>query len=245
MSGENLEAIYICDDFGLDSSTDFAISELITNKYVDGCSILVTHLTSKVDIGGRNGLHFNLTEGSPISDPLMIASLVNKEGRFYTLNQLFIRTLLGQVKIKDIETELDAQLSRFKKYCGEINHIDGHQHIQFLPRINQVIKLQNIRIRSGRFFMSSFSFKYLVLNFFSFLFYRDKFSRYCIIDFSSKVDLDSIKGKHKEFMLHVAHPELESPMHNNTTFDYNSRVEQYHKCKAANSQRHYKNEAPT
>lgn len=238
MNSDKSKTIYICDDFGLDTSTDFAISELIKNKYVDGCSILVTHLTSKINIGGKNGLHFNLTEGTPLSDPLKIASLVNKEGQFYSLIQLFMRTLIGLVNIKDIETELDAQLSRFKEYCGEINHIDGHQHIQFLPRINRVIKLQNIRIRSGRFLASDLSFKYLVLNFFSYLFYRDKFSRNCIIDFSCKKDLDFINGKHKEFMLHVAHPELESPLHNNTSFDYKSRVEQYHRCKAAKSQRH-------
>ena len=212
MTSAHYDKIYICDDYGLDASTNKAIEHLLATKSADGCSILATHITSEVKLEGKNGLHFNLTEGNPLSSPDSIASLVDRSGSFYGLKQLFIRTLLGLVKSIDIETELEAQIKHCESLCGKIYHIDGHQHIQFLPKINAVMKKRVTakRIRCGRFVSSSFSLKYLILNFFSFLFYHNGYRSNLIIDFSQKIDIGSIENKNIEYMLHVAQIEDKS-----------------------------------
>lgn len=144
LRGLTMKSIILCaDDYGQNTAISQAIIELLKKKHLSATSCMTNSyywdsqakwlqpVKDEVDIG----LHFNLTEGKPLS----------REGRSLTkglgldlmpISDLIVRAYLGRLKQADIETELYAQIERFIAYLGrEPDFIDGHQHIQQLPII--------------------------------------------------------------------------------------------------------------
>jgi predicted glycoside hydrolase/deacetylase ChbG (UPF0249 family) len=81
------------------------------------------------------GLHFNLTEGQPLSDPDDISTLLEANGFFK--ERISLRKLLdeGRVEPEHIERELRTQLEWFLDHCGQPTHVDGHHHIHIHPAV--------------------------------------------------------------------------------------------------------------
>lgn len=96
------------------------------------------------DIGLPVGLHVNLTEGSPISPLDGVKSLLAPPELKYFRGKMGFRDALaaGQVDMQEVAAEIRAQLNRFITLNpnGEPpTHFDGHQHIQTLPGIREVM----------------------------------------------------------------------------------------------------------
>lgn len=136
-----MKKIILCaDDFGQNEAVSQAIIQLAKKQRITATSCLTTtshwpqHANSLKDIAGSIdiGLHFNLTEGKPLT------SIFNND--FPTLKDLIIAAYTKKLNQEQIYQELLSQLAAFKKYTGnEPAYIDGHQHIHQLPVIRDAL----------------------------------------------------------------------------------------------------------
>ncbi len=125
-----MKKIILCaDDYGQNQSISQAILTLIEKKRVSATSCMTTsshwpeHAQWLKPFKGQVelGLHFNLTDGVPVST-------------------LIKQAYLHRLKASVVEAELHAQLDRFETAIGcPPDYIDGHQHIHQLPIIRDVL----------------------------------------------------------------------------------------------------------
>ena len=81
------------------------------------------------------GLHFNLTEGVPLSPDLR-----KHWPRFPKLPQLILNAHARRLPKQALAAELSAQLQAFTDGAGQWpDHIDGHQHVHHLPLVRDVV----------------------------------------------------------------------------------------------------------
>ena len=127
------QMILCADDFGQNNDISLGILQLLPANRLTAVSCLTTFPAwqqyakglmsySKVtDIG----LHFNLTAGS---------------SKLSSLPKLIVMAHLRQLDKAKIRSELERQLAAFTEQTGSLpDFIDGHQHIQHLPIIREVI----------------------------------------------------------------------------------------------------------
>ncbi len=116
------------DDFGLAPGINQAIIDLHQAGVVTSTSLMVNmpgfkdavkRIRHVLTLGV--GLHFNLSEGSPIAPPNWIPSLVDHKGKFS--NSL-------DWDESDVMTELKAQMHRLQSAGIRPTHIDSHGFIQ-------------------------------------------------------------------------------------------------------------------
>jgi predicted glycoside hydrolase/deacetylase ChbG (UPF0249 family) len=135
------------DDLGLSPAIDAAIIQAAQAGHLTQVSCLVTHLdpatfsSYALPKTVECCLHFNITEGHPISNAASIPSLITKQGTFYSLGRFLLRLNLGLIKSEDVARELQAQLDRFKQLFGAYPiHIDSHQHIHLTHGIAPIVR---------------------------------------------------------------------------------------------------------
>jgi len=81
------------------------------------------------------GLHFNLSEGAPLS-----ADLRARWPRLPALGRLLVASHLGRLPLAAIGAELRAQLDAFADALGRTpDFIDGHQHVHALPGVRTIV----------------------------------------------------------------------------------------------------------
>lgn len=170
-----MKKIILCaDDYGQNETISQAIIALIQKNHLSATSCMTTSsawLTqakallpyqNKVDIG----LHFNLTEGQPLS-----TALQNSHG-FLPLGTLIWRAYTRNLDAAALEQELHAQLDRFEEMMGTApDFIDGHQHVHQFPVIRDVLfKVYEARLKNRFCYVRSvsehrflMSFKRLIL----------------------------------------------------------------------------------
>ncbi|HVY53765.1 MAG TPA: ChbG/HpnK family deacetylase [Gammaproteobacteria bacterium] len=157
-----MKRIILCaDDYGLNASVSQGIIELLRHGRLSAVSCMTTSphwslyssLLKPLRDKGDVGLHFNLTEGKPLS-PEYIKRYGNQ---FFSLSQLILRSYFHLLDGDVIERECEAQLNRFVEELGFLpDFIDGHQHIHQLPVIRKrvvavhqrYLKNKNAYIRS-------------------------------------------------------------------------------------------------
>ena len=82
------------------------------------------------------GVHLNLSDGPPVLPPNEVASLVDKNNRFYAgPQQLLLRMMRGKLAISEVEREWDAQICKVRAAGIEPTHLDGHKHVHMLPKL--------------------------------------------------------------------------------------------------------------
>lgn len=134
----------ICaDDFGLTLAISRGIVELaqrgrltavscLTN--VDqwrACAALLAELPAWVE----RGLHFNLTDGEPISPQLR-----RHAPHGLPLPRLIAAAHLGRLPLAAIACEWQAQWQRFVDTTGAApRFVDGHQHVHHLPGVRDIV----------------------------------------------------------------------------------------------------------
>lgn len=134
------------DDFGYSVERDEGIIECLhprgllrsTSVLVNGAS---AHMCSKLLAGAdlSVGLHVNVTEGAPISRVSDVPSLL-KGGYFKGKMSFRAACSAGEIDLLQLETEVRAQVTRFTDLYGRSpSHFDGHQHIQTLPGVADVL----------------------------------------------------------------------------------------------------------
>jgi predicted glycoside hydrolase/deacetylase ChbG (UPF0249 family) len=132
------------DDLGADVGRNAGIFEAIEAGAVTSVSILsnspaledVLLRMRSLDSGSISlGVHFNLSEGSPVSSGLK--RLTGPDGCFRgkrATQHLLVRH--GDPEMEtEIRMELEAQIGMLLDAGIQLDHLDGHQHVHILPAV--------------------------------------------------------------------------------------------------------------
>lgn len=146
------KTLAVCaDDFGCNSAVDRGILRLAAAERLTAVSCIVNPLTSRAHASRslqalaalqpvaagrvRLGLHFNLTEGRPLSDALR-----QHWPQLPSLQRLVLLSHLRRLPLPALRDELRAQLTRFEESRGAAPaHLDGHQHVIHLPGVRDLV----------------------------------------------------------------------------------------------------------
>lgn len=82
------------------------------------------------------GVHLNLCEGRPLTPGL---TLVGADGEFHGKRTLIERAMLGKLSMRELETEIVAQIALVRDAGVSISHVDGHKHLHQLPLVSAVV----------------------------------------------------------------------------------------------------------
>jgi predicted glycoside hydrolase/deacetylase ChbG (UPF0249 family) len=132
------------DDFGLTPGVNRAIAELHQARALTSATLMATGAAfdDAVAIAQANptlgvGCHIVLTDGTPVSPPKTIPTLIGHDGKNFRPSLIdFIQALLrGTIREDDIEREAVAQVQKLQ--CAGINvtHIDTHKHTHLFPQV--------------------------------------------------------------------------------------------------------------
>jgi len=125
------------DDFGLSDSVNDAILRSFENGWISSTTMMasmpgfgnaVELANTKPVLKNAIGLHMNLTEGFPLTDPIKKCVRFSKEGRFNTDRKKNIFQLTPDEKTA-LYTEMKAQLSRLVDNKIIPTHLDSHHHV--------------------------------------------------------------------------------------------------------------------
>lgn len=135
-----MNIIINADDFGMTKSINNAIIELMKLGTVTSTTVMVNmpHVQEAVlllDIPKISiGLHFNLTEGKPLSDPAEVKSIIDANGKFYDKKQLEFRAKNNLIVKEEVLLELKTQYEKLYSIIGDrITHFDSHQGLNRIP----------------------------------------------------------------------------------------------------------------
>ena len=140
-----MKHIILCaDDYSQTLAISQGILELLQKKRLSATACMtnsphwITHAAwlnpfiNKADIG----LHFNLSEGKPLTKALGLTH----QGQFISLPKLLLKSQLRRLNQQSIIAELNAQLDQFIFAMGKLpDFLDGHQHIHHLPTIRDAV----------------------------------------------------------------------------------------------------------
>lgn len=113
---------------------------------VRSASLLVTYPGSAeaaalaLELAGLEvGLHLDLVGGRPASDPALVPSLVDDEGRFPGLAELVRRLATFRVSASELAREARAQAARARGWGIACRAWDSHRHTHALPHVARVV----------------------------------------------------------------------------------------------------------
>jgi chitin disaccharide deacetylase len=141
------QLIVNADDFGLTEDINHGIiaahrDGLLTSTSLVANGLAFKHAATISRTFGQLsvGVHFNLSQGSPVSPANRIPSLVNKQSELYLSPlHLFVAILRKQVNVQDIHTECRAQILKVLEAGIAPTHLDGHLHVHLLPQLSPVV----------------------------------------------------------------------------------------------------------
>jgi predicted glycoside hydrolase/deacetylase ChbG (UPF0249 family) len=132
------------DDFGLTRGINRAVLELHQAAAITSATLMANGAAfdGAVAIALANptlgvGCHIVLTDGTPLSHPQRIPTLLGADGKNFrpSLVDFFTAVLLGKVSEDEIALEGLAQVQQLQRAGIDITHIDTHKHTHILPRV--------------------------------------------------------------------------------------------------------------
>lgn len=135
------------DDFGLTESVNRGIAEAHRRGIVTSTTLLANGAAFESAVALARaaptlgvGVHLNLTEGQPVSNPSQVAGLLNEYGCFSGgPGKLMMRIVFGKVRPVELEGEFRAQIEKVRAAGIEVTHLDGHKHVHMLPGIFPIV----------------------------------------------------------------------------------------------------------
>lgn len=138
--------VVTADDLGLSHGVNRGVLAAHQGGIVRSASLLVTFPASEEGAALAReapaleiGLHIDLVEGWPVSDPARVPSLVDAEGRFLGLAELFRRLATGRVRAGDVAAEVRAQVARARALGTPALAWDSHRHVHLFPLVARVV----------------------------------------------------------------------------------------------------------
>lgn len=123
------------DDFGLNEHCSKAIAEAFSKELVTDTTMMATGdyfeeavvLAKKEGFFDRIGIHFNLTEGEPLTEDIRKCGNFVRNGRFHKeYNRL---KPLSSFEKQAVYRELSAQAQKIEDAGLTIAHADSHHHV--------------------------------------------------------------------------------------------------------------------
>lgn len=128
------------DDFGLTQSITDAIIDTHLNGIMTSTTLMANMEGAAYAIQKAKeittlgvGIHFNLTEGKPLTEPNKIPLLLNQNGNFKNNAEQRKNFLFGKEKQRQVELELTTQLEYLLDNGLTPTHFDSHHHITGTP----------------------------------------------------------------------------------------------------------------
>lgn len=145
--------LFQADDLGYDFSTNLRIISAFKAGPVGGASLMVNRGKASEEGAEKAkkeglpvGLHFNITEGSPLTK---VPSLVDERGCFFPPWGFLFRMRQGWIKPQDLKQECCAQIEKFLSWGFEPLRFDSHHHSHVMPGtfpiISQIVKEYGFR----------------------------------------------------------------------------------------------------
>lgn len=134
-----MQLIISADDFGLTEGVTKGISESMLSGAVTRTSAMMCTNGSEwikkyaKGLGGKIGLHLQLTDGTPMLPTEEVFSLVGSDGRFPAKSKQ-----LGNVNPEEIEKEWEAQMGAILDLGITPSHIDTHHNVHRFPKVFKV-----------------------------------------------------------------------------------------------------------
>jgi hopanoid biosynthesis associated protein HpnK len=141
------QLIVNADDFGLTEDINRGIMVAHRDGILTSTSLLANGsafnqavTSSRMFVQLSVGVHLNLSQGSPVSSPNRISSLVDEQGKLHLSPlHLGMRILRKQLTLEDIHTECRAQILKVLEAGIAPTHLDGHLHVHLLPQLSPVL----------------------------------------------------------------------------------------------------------
>ena len=133
-----MKIIVNADDYGRNKETTDAIIECFLQNKITSTTLMVVHedcfraADIAKDKGFPVGLHLCLDEGIPLSNPLAVSSLLDKNGY---LNVDLKRLYLGKIRANELYIEIEKQFEKFAELGLIITHLDSHHHLHCHPLV--------------------------------------------------------------------------------------------------------------
>ena len=141
------QVIVNADDFGLSCSANAVILRAFQTGMISSATIMANMpafapacvLAQQPLLQGRIGLHFNLTYGRPLSEPILAQPMFcNRDGEF-DLSLPRHKLWLSRSARQAVRTELNAQWQRCLEHDLLPSHLDSHQHVHNIWPIGEVV----------------------------------------------------------------------------------------------------------
>jgi len=134
------------DDFGMAPGVNRAIVQAHREGILSSTSLLANGAAFEEAVTAARenprlgfGVHLNLTQGRPLSDPGALGALLDDRGEFLGhAEPLYLRMVLGRVAESAVEQEFRAQIERVRDAGLQPTHLDGHQHVHMWPPVFRV-----------------------------------------------------------------------------------------------------------
>lgn len=138
--------VVTADDLAYSAGVDEAILASHRHGIVRSASLLVTfpRAAEAAELARAErrlevGLHIDLVEGGPVSDPAHVRTLVDREGRFIGLARLFGGLAAGRVRASEVAAEIRAQVERARELGTPALAWDSHRHAHLFPLVARVV----------------------------------------------------------------------------------------------------------
>jgi chitin disaccharide deacetylase len=139
------------DDFGMTCGVNRAIAEAHRAGVVTSATVMANEaaVDDAIALAGQNpslgtGCHVVLVDGSPLSQPEAVRSLIesrNGAGAQFRpgIAHLAIATLSAKVRSNEVHDEAAAQIQRLQSRGLSLSHVDCHMHSHILPVILRAV----------------------------------------------------------------------------------------------------------
>ncbi len=132
--------IITADDYGMCPAVNAAIEECLDLGSITSANVMVNMPASTDAYVLRNrfpdaslGLHWTLCQGSPLSLPAQVPSLVKRDGTFHGSVEFRRRWMAGLIRPGDIRLEMLAQHRRFVELAGTPAYWNTHENTHVFP----------------------------------------------------------------------------------------------------------------
>ena len=140
--------VVTADDVGLHEAMTRGAIEAHRQGIVTACSVVATGrafddaITALHELRSLEvGIHLTLVEGTPLTPPARIESLVTSGGRFHPSYRSFVaRYAARSIRLTDIGREFRAQIERLLGTGLRVMHANGHQHLHTLPQVFDLVQ---------------------------------------------------------------------------------------------------------
>ena len=131
--------VITADDLGLSPAVTKGILESHRRGVVRSASLSVTADSSaeaaaqaRMEPDLEIGLHIDLVGGWPVTDPAVVPTLVDGEGRFLGLSELTKRLFSGRVRAGELAAEVRAQAALARSWGILPLAWDSHRHVHLI-----------------------------------------------------------------------------------------------------------------